>query len=596
VNVWTDVLPWAVPVAAAILVTVILPASLSLGHRRQRRHRPGFRSYQPELLDALYNDSPIFFAVVDRHGRFLDVNRDPSFLFGYTVRDMAGKPFLQIVDEPSKALTDEVFKRTLKGERCSHDIRVIHKAGHGIDLQIHTAPLVRRGRAVGIVVFVQDISERKRTMDRIHYMAYYDDMTGLPNRRWFTNHLQERLSDPAGKDRPLCVVYLDVDRLKLVNASFGRDFGDMLLMLVAERLTRQFRLPGQLARMEGDEFAAVFDDFIHPNEAVKRVEQLLGLFEEPFELNGIPIQLTVSVGAVMDGSSGGDAVTLLRMAETAMQRVKENGKNDYLFYSSDLERADLNNLKLHHELKRGLQNGEFVLHFQPQIDLKNGRIAGLEALVRWNHPERGLITPVEFVGAAEESGFIVGLGDWVLEEACRQNKAWQDAGLPPVPVSVNLSLRQFMQRNLVGKIADTLAKTGLDPAHLDLEITESMTMDVERAVQILRELKELGVTISIDDFGTGYSSFHHLKTFPIGRIKIDRQFLSDVGRNPGDAAIAAAIIMMGHSLNLKVTAEGVESEEQVRFLRQHRCDEIQGYYASPPLPASQIPDLLRRLA
>ena len=594
-NVWTDVLPWAVA-AAAIVVAVMFVALRGFAWRRVSRQGPGVRSYQPELLEALYNDSPIFFAVVDRQGRFLDVNRDPTSLLGYTEREMAGKPFLHIVDEAHQALTEEVFRRTLKGERCSHDIRVLHKGGHGVDLQIHTAPLVRRGRTVGIVVFVQDISERKRSMDRIHYMAYYDDMTGLPNRRWFTNHLQERLEENAGQNRQLCVVYMDVDRLKLVNASFGRDFGDMLLMLVAERLTRQFRLPGQLARMEGDEFAAVFDDFVHPNEAVKRVEQLLRLFEEPFELNGIPIQLTVSVGAVTGGSAGGDAVALLRMAETAMQRVKENGKNDYLFYSSDLERADVNNLKLHHELKRGLQNGEFVLYFQPQIHLGNGRIAGLEALVRWNHPERGLISPGEFVGAAEESGFIVGLGDWVLEEACRQNKAWQDAGLPPVPVSVNLSLRQFMQRNLVGKIADTLARTGLDPAYLDLEITESMTMDVERAVQILRELKELGVTISIDDFGTGYSSFHHLKTFPIGRIKIDRRFLSDVGRNPDDAAIAAAIIMMGHSLNLRVTAEGVENEEQVRFLRQHRCDEIQGYYASPPLPASRIPELLRRHA
>lgn len=593
-NVWSDVLPWAVP-AAAIVVTVMFPALRGFARRRGLRQRPGVRSCQPELLKALYNDSPIFFAVIDRHGRFLDVNRDPSSLLGYTENEMAGMPFLHIVDEAHKALTEEVFRRTLKGERCSHDIRVIHKGGHGVDLQIHTTPLVRRGRIVGIVVFGLDISERKRSMDRIHYMAYYDDMTGLPNRRWFTNHLQERLEENAGQNRQLCVVYMDVDRLKLVNASFGRDFGDMLLMLVAERLTRQFRLPGQLARMEGDEFAAVFDDFVHPNEAVKRVEELQRLFEEPFELNGVPIQLTLSVGAVLSGS-GGDAVTLLRKADTAMQRVKENGKNDYLFYSSDLERADVNNLKLHHELRRGLQNGEFVLYFQPQISLENGRVTGLEALVRWNHPERGLISPREFVGAAEESGFIVGLGDWVIEEACRQNKAWQDAGLPPVPVSVNLSLRQFMQRNLVGKIADTLAKTGLDPAYLDLEITESMTMDVERAGQLLRELKELGVHISIDDFGTGYSSFHHLKTFPIDRLKLDRRFISDVGRNPGDAAIAAAMIMMGHSLNLRVTAEGVETEEQVAFLRQHRCDEIQGYYASPPLPASQIPDLLRRRA
>jgi len=592
VNVWSDVLPWAVP-AAAIVVTVMFPALRGFARRRGLRQRPGFQSYQPELLEALYKDSPIFFAVVDRHGRFLVVNRDPSPLLGYTEREMAGRPFLHIVDEDHKALTEDVFRRTLNGERCAHDIRVIHKGGHGVDLQIHTTPLVRRGRTVGIVVFVLDISERKRSMDRIHYMAYYDDMTGLPNRRWFTNHLREKLDENAAQNRQLCVVYLDVDRLKLVNASFGRDFGDMLLMLVAERLTRQFRLPGQLARMEGDEFAAMFDDFVHPNEAVKRVEQLQRLFEEPFELNGVPIQLTLSVGAALSGS-GGDAVTLLRMAETAMQRVKENGKNDYLFYSSGLERADVANLKLHHELRRGLQNGEFILYFQPQISLESGRVTGLEALVRWNHPERGLISPGEFVKAAEESGFIVGLGDWVLEEACRQNKAWQDAGLPPVPVSVNLSLRQFLQRNLVGKIADALARTGLDPGYLDLEITESMTMDVERAGQLLRELKELGVHISIDDFGTGYSSFHHLKTFPIDRLKLDRRFLSDVGRNPGDAAIAAAIIMMGHSLNLRVTAEGVENEEQVAFLRKHRCDEIQGYYASPPLPASQIPDLLRK--
>jgi diguanylate cyclase (GGDEF)-like protein/PAS domain S-box-containing protein len=551
-------------------------------------------NYQLDLLASLYHNSPVAFAVLDRAGRFKDINRDPVELLGYTKEELAGKPFSLLVEKPSLEATRDVFVRTLKGENCSRDIRVMRKDGPLVDLNIETTPLYRNRRIVGAVVFVQDISERKRSLERIRYMAYYDDMTGLPNRRLFMGRLEEQLAAAREGGKMAAVCYMDVDRFKLVNSSFGREFGDMLLLHVAERLTHAFREPGNLARMEGDEFIGMFPGIEDAADLNRRLEETLSLFEEPFELGGVPIQVTLSIGVAVGETGQEDAGTLLQRADTALQRMKETGGNDYLLYTAELETTDLQKLTLQHEMKRALQNEEFVLYFQPQYDLATGRIVGLEALVRWQHPEKGLIPPGVFIPAAEESGLIVALGDWVLQEACRQNKAWQEAGLANIPVSVNLSLRQFAQKNLVGKISQALAATGLDPKYLELEITESMTMDVDRASQFLQGLTELGVGISIDDFGTGYSSFHYLKNFPIGRLKIDRSFVRDIQQDPNDAAIVAAIIAMAHNLQLQVIAEGVETEEQVRFLRKHSCDEMQGFYGSPPLPGREIEPLLRR--
>ena len=550
-------------------------------------------SYQSELLSSLYSSSPIVFAIIDKQGRFLDINKDPSDLIGYTKEEMAGKAFASLVDEAYYEITLKAFHRTIRGRGVSQEIRVIHKQGHPVDLNITTSPLIRRGKTIGILAFIQDISDRKRSVERIRYMAYYDDMTGLPNRRFFTSRLDEKLKIARATGMKLAVCYIDVDRFKLVNASFGREFGDMLLLQIAERLTRCLPETGDIARMEGDEFIALLDGLQDDKDAARRLDAIMDVLEEPFELGGLPVHITVSIGVSMWDDPDMDASTLLRRADTALHRVKENGKNHYLLFSSEMDPVAMQKLTIQHEMRRAVLQREFRLYYQPQYDLASGQIVGLEALIRWLHPERGLVPPAEFIPAAEESGIIVSLGDWVIEEACRQNKEWQQAGLPRIPVSVNLSFRQFAHKNLTEKVAEVLAKTGLEAKFLELEITESMTMDVDRASSSLKELTDLGVNISIDDFGTGYSSFHYLKKLPIARLKIDRSFVRDVLQDPNDAAIVAAIIAMAHNLQLQVIAEGVETEEQVYFLRRHHCDEMQGYFGSPPLDSERIERMLR---
>ncbi|MFD0673003.1 putative bifunctional diguanylate cyclase/phosphodiesterase [Cohnella sp. GCM10027633] len=575
--------------------TIAVAGAATLGWwfgRRGSSRKGNAPSYQPELLESLYDSSPIVFAVIDKHGRFLDINRDPSELIGYSKEEMAGEPFAKIVDEDFYDATLKAFHHTLKGRSVSQEIRVIHKQGHPVDLNISTSPLVRRGKPVGIVAFIQDISDRKRSLEKIRYMAYYDDMTGLPNRRFFTTRLDEKLKGARASGTKLAVCYIDVDRFKLVNASFGREFGDMLLLQIAERLTRCLPETGDIARMEGDEYIALLDRLEDDKDAARRLDAIMDVLVEPFELGDLPVHITVSIGVAMLDDADTEAGTLLRRADTALHRVKENGKNHYLLFSQDMDPVAMQKLTIQHEMRRAMNHREFRLYYQPQYDLASGRIVGLEALVRWQHPERGLVPPGEFIPAAEESGMIVPLGDWVIEEACRQNKAWQQSGLPRIPVSVNLSIRQFAHKNLTEKVAEVLAKTGLEARYLELEITESMTMDVDRASSSLKELTDLGVNISIDDFGTGYSSFHYLKKLPIARLKIDRSFVRDIQQDPNDAAIVAAIIAMAHNLQLQVIAEGVETEDQVHFLRRHRCDEMQGYFGSPPLAGDRIERML----
>ncbi|MFC5700613.1 putative bifunctional diguanylate cyclase/phosphodiesterase [Cohnella faecalis] len=588
---WSDIGLWSAITGSAVLLASIAAYAGWAAGRKRARPSADAPSYHSELLQSLYEDSPVSFAVIDRQGRFLDVNHEPSVLTGYTFSELSGQPFASLVADESYDATLQMFHKTLQGERCTQDIRIIHKDGSPIDLNISTSPLVRKGRTIGILSFVHDDSDRKRTLERIRYMAYYDDMTGLPNRRSFMKRLEDRLAETKASGDIVTVCFLDVDGFKLVNASFGRDFGDMLLLQIAERLTHCFDSPRDLARMEGDEFVGMLVGSREGDGLERLGNSILRAMEEPFELNGLPLHITASIGMAV-GDPDDDMSSLMKKADAAMNRVKENGKNDYLLYDSEMGPTALHKLTLQHEMRKALNNGEFLLYYQPKYDLGSGKVVGLEALVRWRHPVRGLVPPGEFIPAAEESGLIVPLGDWVLEEACRQNKAWHDEGMPRIPVSVNLSIRQFAQRDLTGKVADILKNTGLSPQYLELEVTESMTMDVERATRCLVELTNLGVNISVDDFGTGYSSFSYLKNLPISRLKIDRSFVRDIQQDPDDAAIVAAIIAMAHNLQLQVIAEGVETEEQVHFLRRHHCDEMQGYFGSPPLPVGDIRKML----
>ncbi|MCA0755022.1 EAL domain-containing protein [Paenibacillus sp. N4] len=575
---------------AAALAAVLAVSALLVYLWGRKSRSP--RNYQSAVAEALLRSEAVPLAVLDRNGRVMEANEASGRTLGYHRADLLGEAISKLVEPASRQQLGDALEQAMKGETTQTNLNITHRSGYPLELQVVCAPIVMDDAVVGTVLVSQDLSDRKRNVERIRYMAYYDDMTGLPNRSLFQMKLTETLARAKEENRVVGICYLDLDRFKLVNASFGREFGDMLLMQVAERLNRDLSEQDFAARMEGDEFALLFSSIQSERQLHERSILLLKSIEEPYELRGFPLHITASIGAVTNRCEEDDGYTLIKKADMALVKAKESGKNDCLLYSDSWSNSSLEKLTLQHEMYRAIQRNEFILHYQPQYGLESGTMVGVEALVRWNHPLKGMIPPGSFIPLAEESGMIVQIGEWVLEEACRQNKAWQDAGLPPIPVSVNLSIRQFVQHDLASKVAAVLDRTGLEPKYLDLEITESMTMDVGHVSRCLLALTDLGVNISVDDFGTGYSSFHYLKSFPIDRLKIDRSFVRDIEQDPSDAEIVAAIIAMAHNLNIQVIAEGVENEEQMEFLRKHHCDEMQGYYRSPPVTSDNIEQLL----
>lgn len=575
----------AMAIAASLIVTAIIVYL-------KRQQASSFRNYHTAIVETLLRSEAVPLAILDPSGIVIEMNEASSQTLGYHRSELLGEPIARLVEPGSRHLLQETFEQALNGEAGQTNINITHRSGFPLELQVVCAPMIREDEVIGTVMICHDLSDRKRNVERIRYMAYYDDMTGLPNRTLFQMKLSETLARAKEEERVVGICYLDLDRFKLVNASFGREFGDMLLMQVAERLNRDLSDNDFAARMEGDEFALLFCNVQSEKHLFDLSRQLLKSIEEPYELKGFPLHITASIGSVTNRDEEDDGYTLIKKADMALVKVKESGKNDCLLYSESWSNSSLERLTLQHEMYRAIQRNEFILHYQPQYDLVSGAIVGVEALVRWMHPIKGMIPPGSFIPLAEESGMIVQIGDWVLEEACRQNKAWQDAGFAPMPVSVNLSIRQFVQNDLASKVASVLERTGLDSKYLDLEITESMTMDVSHVSRCLLALTDLGVGISVDDFGTGYSSFHYLKNFPIDRLKIDRSFVRDIQQDPSDAEIVAAIIAMAHNLNIQVIAEGVENKEQLDFLRKHNCDEIQGFFWSPPVPSDNIEELL----
>ncbi|WP_240647491.1 putative bifunctional diguanylate cyclase/phosphodiesterase [Paenibacillus nanensis] len=574
-------------VAASLMVTAVILYA-------KRHSSQSIQKYYSAIVDTLIRSEAIPLAVLNREAKVVEMNEASSRMLGYQRTDMIGEPIMRMIDPGSRSELQDALEQALTGETNQRNILITHRTGFPLELEVVCAPMLQDGEVIGTLMISQDMSDRKRNVERIRYMAYYDDMTGLPNRTLFQMKLTESLSRAKEEDRLVGICYLDLDRFKLVNASFGREFGDMLLMQVAERLNRGLSENDFAARMEGDEFALLLNSIRSEEELMERSRQIMKSIEEPYELKGFPIHITASIGLVTNNNEQDDGYTLFKKADMALVKAKEGGKNECLLYSDTWSNSSFERLKLQHEMYRAIQRSEFVLHYQPQYDLVSGRMVGVEALVRWKHPVRGLLSPNTFIPLAEESGMIVQIGDWVLEEACRQNKAWQDAGLPPMPVSVNLSIRQFLQHDLASRIAEVLEKTGLEPKYLELEITESMTIDLSHVSRCLLAITDLGVGISVDDFGTGYSSFHYLKNFPIDRLKIDRSFVRDIQQDPSDAEIVAAIIAMAHNLNIQVIAEGVETEEQMEFLRKHRCDEMQGYFWSPPVSSENIEQMLKK--
>jgi diguanylate cyclase (GGDEF)-like protein/PAS domain S-box-containing protein len=436
--------------------------------------------------------------------------------------------------------------------------------------------------------------ERKQAEDRIQFMANHDALTGLPNRTLLNDRLSQGLLFAQRYDRWVTVLFVDLDNFKFINDSLGHNAGDELLKIIAARMVGRVGATDTVVRLGGDEFVVVlYGQPKSPDVISATVREIQAAIAEPVRLEGHDLRVTSSVGVATYPNDGRDADALLANADAAMYRAKEVGRDNFQFYKPELNVKVHEKLLLLEELRNAVTREEFVLLYQPQVDLRSERIFAVEALVRWNHPNLGMIPPNKFIPMAEETGLILPIGDWVLREACRQNKAWQDAGLPSIVVSVNVSARQFEEKNLVSRVASALKESGLRAEHLELELTESLIMqDIEFVVGTMKELQLLGVQLSIDDFGTGYSSLSALKTFPVTRLKIDKSFVDGLPDDEHDKAVASAVISLGQKLNLRVIAEGVETEAQAEFLRENNCDEMQGHLFSKPAPAPEIAALL----
>ena len=451
-----------------------------------------------------------------------------------------------------------------------------------------------------LIAVARDISERRHAQQRLKHLASYDALTGLPNRTLFFQNLREAIELAQDKAWRVAVLFITLDRFKIVNDSLGPALGDELLRQFSNRLMRVMDLRDAVGRLGGDEFAVVLNmtreqGREHRREPVHVANEIREALRTPFDLNGKKAVLTASIGIAMSPDDALEPGTLVKYADTAMVRAKEAGRDGYRFFTAGMNVQVLARLDLEVALRGALEGEQFVLHYQPKLELNTGRVTGVEALLRWNRPGHGLVYPAEFVPVLEETGMVVRIGDWIVDAACRQIAEWNEQGVREVRVAVNVSSRQFVEGDLEGVVRAAIERHGIDPGMLELELTESALMtNAERTIEVLQRLKALGIRIAIDDFGTGYSSLAYLKRFPIDKLKIDIAFVRDIVTNPDDAAIALAIISMAHSLHMQVIAEGVETRAQMAYLRRNRCDEIQGFHFSRALPAAGLAALVRK--
>jgi len=536
----------------------------------------------------------------DLQGRVQFLNPAAQALCGWPQAEAQGRPLHEVMvleDEltgaPIVDLVSEVLRQG-KATTLGRNSRLRRRDGSAIAVEDSAAPIRdSHGAAVGVVVAFHDVSASRMLAAQLSHQATHDPLTDLPNRALLLDRLEQAIANAQRHFKRLALLFLDLDRFKYINDTLGHPVGDQLLKQVAARLCSCVRRNDTVSRQGGDEFVVLLAEMDRPEHATEVAQKMITTLAAPYRVDGNELHITTSIGISVYPDDGQTSSTLVKHADIAMYHAKENGRNNYQFFTESMNRRALQRVFLERSLRRALDRGELALYYQPQLSLPSGRIVGAEALLRWHHPERGLISPEEFIPVAEDSGLILSIGEWVLHSACRAALAWQRGTARPRRVAVNVSMLQFRHRDLVDMVRGALCASGLPPELLELELTESVVMhDPEQAVERLAELKTLGVRLAIDDFGTGYSSLGALKRLPVDRLKIDRSFVRDIHIDPDDAAIALAAIRLGHSLRLSVLAEGVEHQAALRFLVARRCDAIQGYLISEPLPLPRFEALL----
>ncbi|MES2150272.1 MAG: EAL domain-containing protein [Pseudomonadota bacterium] len=543
-------------------------------------------AHQAQILDQIHESV----LTMDPTGYITSWNKGAERLFGYTAVEAIGRNILFLYADEEAGFHDAFAEQ---GGRLM-EVRRRKKSGEIFWASLSLSPLCdREERPIGLIAYLTDITERKLAEERLHHLAYYDALTGLPNRTLLAKLVDQALIVAQRNEAAGCVLFVDLNRFKLINDTLGRRIGDELLKQVAQRFRAALREQDLVARLSGDEFAVGLFDIRQHFEATTVAQKLLAALVAPFMIEGHDLRVGASIGISVYPQDGDDAESLLRLADIAMARAKQGEEESVAFYSHDMNQGMQERMRIESGLRHALGNSELLLHYQPKFAIDSGRIIGAEALVRWLHPERGLVPPADFIPLAESTGLVVQVGEWVLEAACAQAAIWQSAGLPPFRLAVNVSAREFTSA-LPGRVSATLARYGLDPSWLELEITESTLMhNIERVIGIMDRITALGVSLSLDDFGTGYSSLSYLKRFPIDTLKIDRSFTMGIPGDSNDCAIASTIISIGQQLRHKVIAEGVETVEQLEFLRKSGCDEVQGYLFAAPLTAEAFEKALR---
>lgn len=574
---------------------------------RSRKISTGLASSLASKVKSNGDDSSDdFISALDEHYREILVFQPGTFQFvkanalacmdtGFTPEEMKQKTFIELA--PSM----DPDKLTRMCESLVNEIRPLvsfettfkRKDESTYPAECKLQLVEPNGRKPEILVWVQDISERKQMENTIRQMAYYDSLTGLPNRNLLNDRLAVALANASRNSQKVAILFLDLDHFKTINDSLGHDAGDQLLQQVSLRIKEILRKQDTVARMGGDEFIVLMPGLTDTHHTAKLAEKILDALAPAFKIGDNELYVGCSIGISVFPDDGMEIKTLLKNSDLAMYRAKEKGRNTFELYTPAMNFKAMERLAVEKNLRKALDREEFELHYQPKINLKSGEIAGMEALIRWDSPELGMVMPNQFIHIAEETRLIIQLGHWVLVTACRQAKTWREAGLPPIPISVNLSVVQFTHPNLVAEITKVLKQMEVPPHQLELEITESVLMqDTTLAVSILEKLSALGIKISIDDFGTGFSSLNYLKNLPLDYLKIDRTFVKDHDQQ-NNAAITKAIVTLAQSLNMKTIGEGVETEEQRKFLVELNCDEAQGYLFSRPIPAKEMTKLLQ---